>query len=84
MLVLDLKPVNWAELVANDMVADQVNYVLDAQIYIYFGTGFDVSETLRHWYRNGLIPKCFDTEVSGNLCYFVLFRHYSHRYQSIK
>ena len=22
--------------------------------------------TLRHWHRNGLIPKCLDTEVSGN------------------
>ena len=33
-LILELKPVTWAELVVNGMVADQANYIIDAQIYI--------------------------------------------------
>ena len=32
--MLDLKSVTWAELVANDTVADQINFILDEQIYI--------------------------------------------------
>ena len=37
-----------------------------------FGISTEVSldtstgRSVRHWYRNGLIPKCLDTEVSGN------------------
>ena len=32
--MLELKPVTWAELIANNTVADQVNYIIDVQIYI--------------------------------------------------